>query len=160
MPFAAELYEAGARIGLWNITESEAALRTGITLSPASMSLINASGSAKRRRELLAVRSLMHRMGISDNDLAHQVGSGCSRPQRKPDPFGAFVDSPRSDVQTRRSGESLDAQFSYPPAGRRNRHPRVLPGIFGHRDGDGNVPGTLPRIGRLCPGGGFPHGSS
>ena len=40
MPFAAELYEAGARIGLWNITESEAALRTGITLSPASMSLI------------------------------------------------------------------------------------------------------------------------
>ena len=29
MPFAAELYEAGARIGLWNITESEAALRTG-----------------------------------------------------------------------------------------------------------------------------------
>lgn len=72
MPFAAELYEAGARIGLWNITESEAALRTGITLSPASMSLINASGSAKRRRELLAVRSLMHRMGISDNDLYYQ----------------------------------------------------------------------------------------
>lgn len=56
-------------MGFWSITESEAALRAGITLSPASMSLVNGSGSEKRRRELLAVRSLMHRMGISDSDL-------------------------------------------------------------------------------------------
>lgn len=69
MPFTGEIYEGPARVGFWNITESEAALRAGITLSPASMSLVNGSGSEKRRRELLAVRSLMHRMGISDNDL-------------------------------------------------------------------------------------------
>ena len=69
MPFAGEIYEKSARIGFWNMTESEASLRAGITLSPTSMSLVNRSGSAKRRIELLAVRSLMHRMGISDNDL-------------------------------------------------------------------------------------------
>lgn len=69
MPFAGEIYEGPARVGFWNITESEAVLRAGITLSPASMSLVNGSGSEKRRRELLAVRSLMHRMGISDSDL-------------------------------------------------------------------------------------------
>lgn len=69
MPFTGEIYEGPARVGFWNITESEAALRAGITLSPASMSLVNGSGSEKRRRELLAVRSLMHRMGISDSDL-------------------------------------------------------------------------------------------
>ena len=72
MPFAGELYLSQVRVGLWNITESEAALRTGVTLSPCSMSLINSSSSAKRRRELLAVRSLMHRMGISDNDLYYK----------------------------------------------------------------------------------------
>ena len=207
MPFAAELYEAGARIGLWNITESEAALRTGITLSPASMSLINASGSAKRRRELLAVRSLMHRMGISDNDLYYQDEKPMLRSGRfisishsgtmacialsAEGPVGVDIQEikPRLSIVVRwltksapdaagrnvsliRSGllwtarEAMfklagrDAQFSYPPAGRKNRHPRVFPRIFGHRDGDGNVPSALPRIGRLCPGRGFPHGSS
>lgn len=72
MPFAGELFFSQTRVGLWSITESEAALRAGITLSPASMALVNSSGSAKRRRELLAVRALLHRMGISDNDLYYQ----------------------------------------------------------------------------------------
>lgn len=72
MPFAGELFFPQTRVGLWRITESEAALRTGITLSPASMARINSSGSAKRRRELLAVRALLHRMGISDNDLYYR----------------------------------------------------------------------------------------
>ena len=69
MPFIEEKYENNARIGFWHAVESEASLRAGITLSPATMDKISSSRSSRRRSEILAARRLMHRMGISDSDL-------------------------------------------------------------------------------------------
>ena len=69
MPFIEEKYENNARIGFWHAIESEASLRAGITLSPATMDKISSSRSSRRRSEILAARRLMHRMGISDSDL-------------------------------------------------------------------------------------------
>lgn len=60
-----------SRIYIWNITESEAGLRTGIELSLNSMNRLSKMSSDLHRRGFLSIRHLLRIAGYSDLDLSY-----------------------------------------------------------------------------------------
>ena len=60
---------SNTRVFVWSVTESEAWLRSGITLSPNSRDRLLTMSSEMHRRGFLSIRHLLIAAGYTDNDL-------------------------------------------------------------------------------------------